>query len=345
MKAFNICIILCVNFLLSAFVFCDRYSRLEKRINILEQKMHHDTTIFREDITDIFQTLDNFSLNIPDGKTVQNHEKEKPESKYDTKEIDKVVQVMKRTFSEEKKHMREMVIKAREELSEKGSQQEDVYETLRSDLTNMLINVSSKFETVQSQMDKINMKFGAVQSAYNDTEDEILLMKILQDSTIEKSVNNSEDLVELSKKYDLLSRRLDCHSNLGYSFKDSCYYIEKDVLLTWAQANEKCERDGAYLVEIDSEDENSYLIKLATKLTPADQLYGVWAGASDLENEGVWVWKKSKRLVYRTFNNFKGNEPNGYRRESCLHLIRKYSWNWNDYLCNSQLAYICEKPL
>jgi hypothetical protein len=121
--------------------------------------------------------------------------------------------------------------------------------------------------------------------------------------------------------------------------------VGNDVLLTWIQANEKCKQLNATLAEVDTKEENEYLNELAARMTPADQLYGVYIGKSDLKSEGGWIWDGSKGRIFDVFNNFKGNEPNGNRRENCLHLMRRKSWKWNDIPCETRLMFICEKNI
>ncbi|KAL4220529.1 hypothetical protein ACF0H5_020927 [Mactra antiquata] len=124
--------------------------------------------------------------------------------------------------------------------------------------------------------------------------------------------------------------------------QESCYFIHAGQGVTWIEAKTSCEKIGAILAEVDTEAENTFLVDLA-KSQPDNRDNGFYLGSTDEAEEGVWIWTNSGRTTTETFDNFKRRpEPNGGRRENCLHLYRQYNWKWNDTRCNNKMGYICE---
>jgi hypothetical protein len=322
-------------------VFCSKLSRLEKRVDIMEQKMLNDAMAFRADIDDIFEKLDNVlknsSLNYIENKPIVS-------SKCDASEIENVLLLVKKAVNEEKINTRKVINELRTEFHRKIERQ--MNQTKETDilfdklsLVEEQINSTAR-ETLQNEENIHDMRV-----THNELNNDIQSLIKLQERNEDKAKDVDENIKRLNKRYAFLSARIDCNGKSWHSFDKSCYYVGNDVLLTWIQANEKCKLLNATLAEVETEEENAYLVELAARMTSADQLYGVYIGGSDLKREGEWIWEGSKRRIFDVFNKFKGNEPNGNRRENCLHLIRKYSWNWNDIFCETNLSYICEKTL
>merc|ERR1712203_244686 len=79
-----------------------------------------------------------------------------------------------------------------------------------------------------------------------------------------------------------------------------------------------------------------------------------WIGARSYtghseEHPGEWVWENSNTTVQ--WFDWAPNQPDDYHRQQCMAYIRytslgmTYTYHWNDWDCNSQLAdYICEAP-
>uniref|UniRef100_A0A671UBI8 C-type lectin domain-containing protein n=1 Tax=Sparus aurata TaxID=8175 RepID=A0A671UBI8_SPAAU len=127
-----------------------------------------------------------------------------------------------------------------------------------------------------------------------------------------------------------------------------CYYFSTDEL-TWEQARERCRRDGADLVKIESEDEQSFLIqKVKDKMVEDEDKF--WIGLTDSVTEGTWLWTDGSPLNKSlTFwargqpDNWKGENADG---EDCVRMAeisRLGLKGWFDKSCTAPQKRICEK--
>uniref|UniRef100_A0A671UBJ7 C-type lectin domain-containing protein n=1 Tax=Sparus aurata TaxID=8175 RepID=A0A671UBJ7_SPAAU len=103
-----------------------------------------------------------------------------------------------------------------------------------------------------------------------------------------------------------------------------CYYYSTDKLI-WEQAREKCRRDGADLVKIESEDEQ-------VEHTADEDKF--WIGLTDSVTEGTWLWTDGTPLNKSlTFwgkgqpDNLKEGNANG---QDCVRMgeISRSSLKW-----------------
>uniref|UniRef100_A0A671UEX3 C-type lectin domain-containing protein n=2 Tax=Sparus aurata TaxID=8175 RepID=A0A671UEX3_SPAAU len=128
-----------------------------------------------------------------------------------------------------------------------------------------------------------------------------------------------------------------------------CYYFSTDKL-TWEQAREKCRRNGADLVKIESEDEQSFLMqKLRDKMLEDEDKF--WIGLTDSVTEDTWLWTDGTPLNKSlTFWSSQG-EPDNWKEEDadgedCVRMGEKHKsglkW-WFDKSCKKPHKSICEK--
>ena len=116
----------------------------------------------------------------------------------------------------------------------------------------------------------------------------------------------------------------------------SCYFFSK-TKMTWENAKDDCSRRGAYLVEVQSKEEDDFLRVIL--MTGGEINH--WMGGNDLLKEGQWVWQQSGKIVIYT--NWKSGEPgNSYGGEDCL-MYWTNNAQWNDARCSNVHLYICEK--
>ncbi|XP_061470480.1 hepatic lectin-like [Rhineura floridana] len=119
-------------------------------------------------------------------------------------------------------------------------------------------------------------------------------------------------------------------------FSGKCYYFSLKAV-SWHMAKAQCEQQHSQLVIIDGFAKQNF-IQTRTR----NERF--WIGLHDLRTEGEWKWLDGSN--YRTgFQNWKQGEPNSYqsRDEDCGQVW--INGEWNDYTCNSESYYVCEKPL
>ncbi len=105
----------------------------------------------------------------------------------------------------------------------------------------------------------------------------------------------------------------------------------------YAEAQETCATEGGYLVEINTEDEQSFLQGLR------DRWDIFWIGLSDRHTEGNWrKWNSGAPVMY---SNWRSGEPNNNAHhpgepENCGEM--NYRGKWNDEQCNKKRWFVCE---
>jgi hypothetical protein len=66
-----------------------------------------------------------------------------------------------------------------------------------------------------------------------------------------------------------------------------------------------------------------------------------WLGATDIDDEGLFVWEDGSEVA-KYFKNWADGEPsNSDGKEHCV-FISANSLKWNDYLCNEAGSSVCE---
>lgn len=102
---------------------------------------------------------------------------------------------------------------------------------------------------------------------------------------------------------------------------------------SWHTAQEYCRGMGAHLVTISSEAENLFVYNIASY---------AWLGASDKNQEGVWLWVTGEPMTYV---NWAEGEPNNCSEPNCRpeHYLTfsETPLQWND-VAATELPFICE---
>ncbi|XP_062616788.1 lectin BRA-3-like isoform X1 [Saccostrea cucullata] len=124
------------------------------------------------------------------------------------------------------------------------------------------------------------------------------------------------------------------------------YYLQIKNKVTWSNAKVECEKLGAYLVTIDTEEENTWLTETFVPVRGPGECRtwwfccSHWIGANDIEQEGRFVWTGNNRDV-TSYSNWYPNEPDNKAGQDCVHMCREGIWG--DYGCGGTYSYICEK--
>lgn len=122
----------------------------------------------------------------------------------------------------------------------------------------------------------------------------------------------------------------DCHA---FTLATHHYWICADGL-AWSDARARCQALGADLVTLDSPDET-------IAMSFQGSMHGSWVGATDIVDEGVWIWVDG-RPVAASEPGWNTGEPNGATAANCLS-----QWTlrgaWDDDDCASPFQYVCER--
>ncbi|XP_046543030.1 C-type lectin-like [Haliotis rubra] len=129
----------------------------------------------------------------------------------------------------------------------------------------------------------------------------------------------------------------DC-PNLWVSFEGGCYFLFEDSE-EWPQANTVCGLHSAYLVTLETANENAFAKNYAR--TKQVHSSNVWIGANDMMTSNQFRWTEGDKKV--TFTDWARGEPNNSNGgENCVQLDRSHSYQWNDALCHNRNHFICE---
>ena len=103
--------------------------------------------------------------------------------------------------------------------------------------------------------------------------------------------------------------------------------------MNWYNANKHCKSKGGKLVEIDSKEENTVLVKEINRREYTGKNF--WIGLTDQGSGGNW-WLASSGLK-PSYLNWHGGEPNGRGNQNCARIrIGPYAdWKdtWSDIGC------------
>eukprot|EP00105_Crassostrea_gigas_P000807 XP_011412753.1 PREDICTED: C-type mannose receptor 2 [Crassostrea gigas] len=101
---------------------------------------------------------------------------------------------------------------------------------------------------------------------------------------------------------------------------------------SWMNAKDYCYQINAHLMEIESAEEQNWI---ASKVPG---LGCIWIGLTDQETEGIWRWSHSHSAPQNP--QWLDGQPDGGTVQNCAML---YKGGWDDYPCDSNLLFICEK--
>ena len=125
-------------------------------------------------------------------------------------------------------------------------------------------------------------------------------------------------------------------SNTECTFHDptsgACYRYVSDQQLEWDAARDDCEAWGGSLAAITTAEENEFVAARVDSDT--------WLGGTDSGSgqEGSWRWVSGESW---DFTSFAFGEPNG--SGDCLQLWYTVGAAWDDFDCELELSYLCER--
>jgi hypothetical protein len=118
--------------------------------------------------------------------------------------------------------------------------------------------------------------------------------------------------------------------------RGSRLYMTCGSLVAWGRARQVCDNAGMKLVQIDDANEESFVRGLSVGPFPLGETW--WIGASDIGNEGTFVWTDGSPVTY---DNWRPGEPNDIGGEDCVELSTVLE-GWNDARCTNPHPFVCE---
>ncbi len=129
---------------------------------------------------------------------------------------------------------------------------------------------------------------------------------------------------------NIVTEPLNCS---GYIISDDqhCYRYVRNAQ-NYANAQEICQSENSYLVEIGSKKEQYFL----QGLVGGSQ---VWIGLQDINRTGQWnMWNSQAPVIY---SNWHHGQPNRPGRENCGAMLN--DGQWHDVSCHARKHFVCER--
>ncbi|XP_062584435.1 lectin BRA-3-like [Saccostrea cucullata] len=124
-------------------------------------------------------------------------------------------------------------------------------------------------------------------------------------------------------------------------------------MMNWTDAQAQCELHEAYLVEVGTMAENTWILE--TLISPWNnrecsrwsQCCKTWIGATDVDKEGNFTWN---RRIAVDFTNWYTDQPDNYlTKDKNGNIIGQHcalfcrDGFWDDNRCLTEKTFICEK--
>ncbi|KAL3271946.1 hypothetical protein HHI36_022416 [Cryptolaemus montrouzieri] len=124
---------------------------------------------------------------------------------------------------------------------------------------------------------------------------------------------------------------------------DQYYYFGIYFKTNYYKANEFCRAHGMNLLSIETEAENSLILKYwKQNLKKVDHIY---TSGSDLGEEGNFIWLSTGKPL--NFTYWSPPQPdNAGKNEHCVEIwkLAENNYFWNDIPCTASYYFICELP-
>ena len=298
-------------------------SHIRKRLNVLETKMSLVAIEFREGIEKLSSSLTNRTCGCSGEDTgAVSPTVKAPERDTDDKEITQLVKGFRRGFYNEKKFIRHTL----SEMSDK----------MEGDIKACEEANSNTLRTTQSKLDAIEQR---LIEKLNNLEDKL---SHVEDEVKQQHVNIATELTDIKVKQQierLAFKRLKYMYLVSEGWKqhgNSCYKIV-DKKATWQEAVDRCALMGSYLVEVDNQPEQDFIVSIMKE----NDIRSMWLGGSDV-SMGEWEWNHSGKLVGKSYDAWDEGRPySANPLYNCL-LTDRFNFKWYDAMCNAAIAYLCE---
>ena len=219
--------------------------------------------------------------------------------------------------------------------------------TENTDIKDTLSDMSDKMEgDIKANTDTLRTtksKFDAVEKSMieklKNLED---WLSHVEDEVKQQHVNIATELTDIKVKQQierLAFKRLKYMYLVSEGWKqhgNSCYKIV-DKKATWQEAVDRCALMGSYLVEVDNQPEQDFIVSIMKE----NDIRSMWLGGSD-GSMGEWEWNHSGKLVGKSYDAWDEGRPySANPLYNCL-LTDRFNFKWYDAMCNAAIAYLCE---
>jgi tetratricopeptide (TPR) repeat protein len=114
-------------------------------------------------------------------------------------------------------------------------------------------------------------------------------------------------------------------------------YLFVSTARTWHEARNYCVLKGGYLATIQTAAENEFVYQLAGGAG------GVWLGATDEAEEGVWSWVTREPWTYKNWSEGEPSNSNGEEAENYMVFNgTELRLSWNDIPAEVTQPFVCE---
>nr|XP_022307439.1 perlucin-like protein isoform X1 [Crassostrea virginica] len=177
-----------------------------------------------------------------------------------------------------------------------------------------------KMIAFETQCNLNGCSFNGCNDEDSNTCENQLMKKLTQ---IQKSVDSLNNAKNLTKG---------CKSGWK-AYGGHCYLYIKTPH-NWFEAQMKCREFGGTLVQIDSKEENDWLLKTLPKERS-------WLDHTDVGTEGTWKLFSTGRSP--TFTNWSKGQPDNRGNQDCAcNYYNRKTGAWDDVTCSYKLGFICE---
>lgn len=220
-------------------------------------------------------------------------------------------------------------------IGSQNAKLEEQLQALRETFSNVTKNVESEVKDLSVQGERVGRKMKSLESQVEKQQHSLkedhssLLLHVKQFVMDLRSLN-----CHMAVLHGNASEKNCCPVNWK-EYNGSCYWFS-DSVTSWSEAENYCRLENAYLVVINSLEEQNFI---QHQMGPVH----TWIGLTD--QTGRWKWVDSSDYE-KGFKNWRPEQPDNWHGhglgggEDCAHLTD--NGQWNDNFCQKLFRWVCE---
>jgi len=127
-----------------------------------------------------------------------------------------------------------------------------------------------------------------------------------------------------------------------------CFLFDLENEMEWMEAQVYCEDQGGYLPELIDNELEEILVEYSLLIGGLSEAV-LWLGATDIGDEGQWLWIHSDTKVSEFFWATQFSQPDDGTSANCLLLVANENsesrLGWWDNACSGyDHSVVCQKP-